>query len=262
MRDAHCHLDLCEDPAAAMAAGAAAGVQGWIVAGVDPEGWARQAAIAEADPRVSVSYGLHPWAAAAASDEQVGPLLEALDAALAGPVRPVGLGELGLDHGRRGPPPTRARQERAFRAQLAMARERDLPVILHLVAAPGRALEILRQDGLPAAGGMVHRWSGPAELVPACVKLGLHLSFSPAFLHSERLRAALVATPDHALLLETDAPDALPDGREVGLDFLPVVLAAAAEVRGESAEALAARCDARLDALFGPRRDIVSPCCS
>lgn len=253
MFDAHCHLDLAEDPSAALAAGEAAGVEGWIVAGVDAAGWDRQAELAAKDDRIFLTYGLHPWTVAAAEDAALDGLLAALDRALdrSGAARAVGLGELGLDHGRRGPPPTRARQERAFRAQLALARARNLPVVLHLVGAPGRALEILRADGLPAAGGMVHRWSGPAELVSAYIKMGLYLSFSPSFLHVDRLAECLRRTPAAALLIETDAPDVLPDGRAVGLDFLPTAIAAAAVIRGEAQADLARRCEDNARGLFG-----------
>lgn len=103
MFDSHCHLDLYlpeEDPAAAWARGRAAGLTGCVVAGVDPEGWARQAALAS--PELNCAYGLHPWTVAAATDEALPGLLEALATWLAR-VPAVGLGELGLDHGRRGP---------------------------------------------------------------------------------------------------------------------------------------------------------------
>lgn len=254
MIDAHCHLDLFapeEAPAAALARGRAAGVTGCVVAGVDPAGWAAQAALPEEG--VWLCYGLHPWTVAAAEDEALPALLERLAAVLDGPRAPVGLGECGLDHGRRGPAPTRARQERALRAQLALARARDLPVVLHVVGAYGKALGVLREEGLPAAGGMVHRWSGPAELVPDFLKLGLHLSFSPAILHVPRLAEALRRVPDERLLLETDAPDALPaeaGGDQIGLESLTRVVAAAAQARGVAPTRLAEAADRNLRRLF------------
>lgn len=262
MFDAHCHLDLCapeRDPADVWARARAAGVWGCVVAGVDPEGWARQAALQL--PEVWCTYGLHPWTVAASDESALPALLDALAAALASSPAPVGLGELGLDHGRRGPPSTRPLQERAFRAQLAMARERDLPVVLHVVGAYGKLLELLARDGLPAAGGMIHRYSGPAELVPDLVATGLHLSFSPAILHVPRLIPALRRVPDGRLLLETDAPDTLP--AQAGADpiepaSLPRVIARAAEERGADRQILAeiseqnARTLFRLPAWNGP----------
>lgn len=256
MLDAHCHLDLYAPeraPAEALAAGRAAGVEGWVIAGVDPAGWRAQAALAAAEPDLWCCYGIHPWTAAAADDEQIPGLLRALSEALDGDPRPVGLGELGLDHGRRGPPATRARQLLVAREQLALARERDLPVVLHVVGAYGTVLELLRRDGLPRRGGMIHRYSGAAEMVPDLVRLGLYLSFSPTILHVARAQGALRATPDERLLLETDAPDRLPEaqgGDEVDLAFLGRVLRTAAAQRDQEASWLSARCDANLHALF------------
>lgn len=256
MLDAHCHLDRFtpeRSPREALRAGREAGVEGCVIAGVDPPGWRAQAALAAREPGLWCCYGVHPWTAAAASDEEIPALLDALSAALDGAPRPVGLGELGLDHGRRGPPPTRDRQRRAAREQLALARARDLPVVLHVVGAYGTMLELLRGDGLPRRGGMIHRYSGPAELVPDLLRLGLYLSFSPAILHVPRLERALLAVPEDRLLLETDAPDRLPDaqgGDEVDLCFLPRVLRAAATRRGQEPSHLSACCDANLRALF------------
>lgn len=256
MFDAHCHLDLHEgSPGEALAAARAVGVQGWILAGVDPPGWAAQAALVRTQSGLFPTYGVHPWTAIRAADAEVSGLLDALSAVLqpSGAAAPVGLGELGLDFGRRGPRDTRARQERVFREQLALARERKLPVVLHVVAAHGLALKIARADGLPVAGGMVHRYSGPAELVAEYARLGLHLSFSPALLHVPRLAAALRATPPDRLLFETDAPDALPEGAggdPIDLDFLPRVVAFAADILGTPAAQLAARTESNARALF------------
>ncbi len=255
MFDAHCHLDLYapdQDPAERWRRGQAAGLLGCVVAGVDPEGWERQAALQLAG--VWHTFGLHPWTVAEAADEQLPDLLDALARRLDDAPWAVGLGELGLDHGRRGPAPTRARQERAFRAQLAMARERRLPVVLHVVGAYGKVLDLLRRDGIPDAGGMIHRYSGPAELVPDLTRLGLHLSFSPAILHVPRLTAALRAVPDAHLLLETDAPDALPDaagGGPIDPEQLPEVVARAAEARGVEATRLARMTEKNARGLFG-----------
>lgn len=258
MIDAHCHLDRFapeRDPAEALAEALAVGVRRVVVAGVDPAGWRAQAALARAHMQVSCTYGLHPWTVAAVADEALPGLLAELERALDGGlgVAPVGLGELGLDHGRRGPAPTRPRQEAAFRAQLRMARARSLPVVLHLVGAPAKALQILGEEPLPA-GGMVHRYSGSAELVPAFLALGLHLSFSAEILYKPRLLDALRRVPLDRLLLETDAPDALPasaGGAAVGLSALPQIVAAAAAARGEDPAEVARATAAAATRLLG-----------
>lgn len=196
--DGHCHLDL---PAfettrdAVRTRALAAGIDGFILAGVDPTGWPRQHQLAQTWPRTWWTLGVHPWRASRAA-------LDHLDAALQ--LHPVAIGEIGLDgHG-----PHRARldlQAEVFRAQLALARAVDLPVVLHVVRAHGRALDIVRRDGLPTAGGVLHHFVGPPGRAQAWLDLGLHLGFvgpSPAAAH----------TPLDRLILESDADQ--PGGRE------------------------------------------------
>ena len=100
-------------------------------------------------------------------------------------------------------------QRSVLREQLAIARARDLPVVLHVVRAHGALVEILKADGLSAAGGMIHGFTGSPESARELVKLGLHVSFSanltrPAFLKARR---ASVVVPWERLLVETDCPD-------------------------------------------------------
>jgi TatD DNase family protein len=184
---------------------------------------------------------------AALDDHGVDVAIEALEVALSAPgeVAPVGLGELGLDRGRRVAPDSLPRQQRAFRAQLAMARDHDLPAVLHLVRCHGAALEILQCDGLPSAGGMVHAFSGSAETARAYAALGLHVSFSTAIARpqSRRLRAACQAVPIELLLVETDSPDQAPTPSGHGHNEpanLELAIAAVALARGEDAVAIAA----------------------
>ncbi|RME28714.1 MAG: TatD family deoxyribonuclease [Deltaproteobacteria bacterium] len=243
MFDAHNHLDRCPDPADALAQARLTGVRGQVLAGVDVAGWRRQAAVARDAPDLWCAYGIHPWTAGSTSEEDHGALVEhlvrALDGALGVP--PCALGELGLDEARRRGPAERKRQRALFRAQLALARERDLPVVLHVVRAHGAALGILRRDGLPAAGGVVHSASTPPDLVPSYLDLGLHLSFGPALTRHDKARAAAALVPQNRLLVETDAPDQAPAGESPpsSPSCLPRVVAALAEVHGVPAEVMA-----------------------
>jgi len=254
MIDAHNHLDRCADPLAERDAARALGVQAQIMAGVDAAGWRAQARLAR-QPDLWVTFGVHPWTAARCDDAELAWALAVLPAALDGAldVAPVGLGELGLDHGRRLPAASSARQERAFRAQLGLARERNLPLVLHIVQAHGRALEILREEGLPAAGGMVHSASIPAELVPAWLDLGLYLSWSGALSRQDKLRAAASRVPLDRLLVETDAPDQPPRGHGTPNRpaWLPEVVAALAGVHGVDAATMAEHTTNNARRLFG-----------
>lgn len=235
MIDAHCHLD---DPRLEaqvdewLTAAAAVGVRHHVLAGVSPRQWPRAVALAARHPGLTVTHGLHPAWVAEGGDWQAG--LEALAAA-----RPRIVGECGLDARY----PELPRQEEAFVAQLALARQLDAPVVLHVVRAHPQALDVIARDGLPRAGGLVHAFSGSAELAERYLRAGLSLSFSGGLLRgpvaARRLYRALLATPDERLLFETDAPDQAPEERARPGTWLPELIHAAAVHRGCSVAALA-----------------------
>jgi len=262
--DAHTHLDRHPDPDAWPRA-REAGVTGCVIAAVGPSGWDTQRRLA-ADPHIAWTVGLHPWWVAdqddAALDQALSALTDRLRAANSAPdeAAPVGIGELGLDAHR----PNLPRQERAFIAQLALAAEVQLPLVLHIVGAHTAALDLLGDHGVPEAGGMVHSFGGSPELARRYLDLGLHLSFSGSITrtHARRARASIVTVPPDRLLLETDAPDQCPEpwaqearGRgeaAVGEpSMLNAVLAEAAALRGEDTTRVAGYTAANARRLFG-----------
>ena len=259
MFDAHCHLDRLPDPVGALRAARAAGVHDVLVAGVDPTGWERQAALSDL-AGVHLAFGLHPTAVAADPAARVA-ALSALAARLTAGGPAVALGETGLDHR----PAFRAvadAQRLAFRAQLDLARQLDLPIVLHVVAAHGAVWDILQQDGLPRAGGMVHAWSGAADLVPRWQQLGLYLSFGGPLTWpgSRRVQEAARACDASLLLIETDAPDQPPEplraalraGQATGHSpaYLGLVAAALARLRGGDDSHIAQQCACNARRLF------------
>ena len=108
----------------------------------------------------------------------------------------VAIGEIGLD-GREGFPPLEL-QQRLFEAQLEVARSYDLPVILHCVQATGLVLALLARCGLPAAGGMVHGFTGSLESAEEFLRLGLHISFGGMVPRSGAKRCRGAAVGDAA----------------------------------------------------------------
>lgn len=240
MFDSHCHLHDVRvmDPDAQIARARAAGVRGFLLAGVDPDGWRDEERLASAHPDVAIALGVHPQIVAEVDDARADAMVAALAARLAAGPRPAAVGEIGLDAlGER--KATLDRQARAFRAQLALARDLDLPVSLHVLRAHGRALEILRSDGVPRAGGVVHSYSGGGELVRDYLALGLSLSFAGAVTKpgARRAREAAVLVPRERLLVETDAPDQTPEPYAPDQNepaFLPAIVAAIAAIRSEA----------------------------
>jgi TatD DNase family protein len=213
----------------------AAGVRRVLLAGVDAADWERQAALADL-PGVSMSLGIHPQVVAAMKSAEQDAELGRLEAALAKRASSVvALGEIGMD----GVGERRASYEAQaalFAAQLRLARAHDLPVILHVLRAHEEALKVLADVGVPKAGGVVHSYSGSAELVPRYLEHGLHLSFSGSVTWHEGGRAAraVEACPADRLLVETDAPDQTPRAHRPDANepaFLTDVVHALAAIR-------------------------------
>lgn len=221
--DAHTHLDAAvflADLDGIVDRAHAAGVTGWAVAGSDPAGWSRVLDVADRTGGIA-TLGLHPWWVDRGTPDEVDAALQRLPDLLT----PHGLGEIGLDHHTARDDQARARQLAAFRHQLALARERDLPVVLHCVRAWSELVGWLRRDGLPRAGGLLHGFTGSAQTATELQGLGLHLGVGRAALGRgaprllETLRQAVLA---ENLVLETDGP--WPDGRGEPADLVEVAM--------------------------------------
>lgn len=240
MFDSHAHLQDArfEHPADVWARAQAAGVKRVLLAGVDAADWARQAALADL-PGVSLSLGIHPQVVAAQDARAREAELARLETALAKrSASVVAVGEIGMD----GVGERRASfeaQAALFAHQLRLAKTNDLPVILHVLRAHEEALKVLAAVGVGPAGGVVHSYSGSAELVPRYLEHGLHLSFSGAVTWHEGGRAAraVEACPRDRLLVETDAPDQTPKSHRPSANepaYLGDVVGALAAIRREA----------------------------
>ena len=204
MLDALLHLPLfasTSDARAHLEQAARDGVSDVICGGTDAR--ATEVAPSTASgPRVHRAFGIHPrHASDQALTEQMRALAARLDSGHA-----VAIGECGLD-GRRGQPPLDV-QERTLRAQLAIARERQLPVILHLVGTWSLALALLEEDGPLPGGGVWHAFAGPKEAIARAQALGLAFSIGGLVLQprARRLHEALPLIAPTLLLVETDMP--------------------------------------------------------
>jgi TatD DNase family protein len=118
----------------------------------------------------------------------------------------VGVGETGLDYHYDHSP--REAQREAFRRHIRLARDAGKPVVVHLREADDDAQKILAEEGVPAAGGVIHCFTSTYEAGARFIELGLHLSFSGVltFRNADPLRAAAARFPLERLLVETDCP--------------------------------------------------------
>lgn len=204
--DTHCHLDAAEfdaDREAVHAAALAAGVERIVVPAVTVDGFEKAKTTVARYPGCVAAYGIHPMYVMPAREAD----LLTLRAWIARE-HPVAVGEIGLDHFVSDVDP--ARQEFFFVEQLKLAREFDLPVLLHVRRAVDPILKQLRRFRL--RGGIAHAFNGSRQQADEFIKLGFGLGFGGAmtFTGSTRIRALAASLPLDSIVLETDAPDIPP----------------------------------------------------
>ena len=235
--DSHCHLDLeplkSGLPQLLLEAGAA-GVTGFVVPGVHPDGWPGISAVAAENPRIMPAYGIHPMHAGNVNDLVLGRLLE-LSA------EGVAIGETGLDPAYSAPLEL---QERAFREQLRVAVTRGLPVLVHCRRAFQRVAAILRDERADRVGGIMHAFSGSVEMAREFIRLGFAISISGTVTWNNAVKPMRVARelPLEHLVLETDAPDMTPQRYRGDFNrpaWITETALRVAEVRGISLEDVA-----------------------
>jgi TatD DNase family protein len=219
--DSHCH-DL--DPESIEAA-SAAGVDRLITVGTDAEQSRAAIDVAQAHDGVWATVGLHPHDAVQGVDTIVG---------LLGEERVVAVGEAGLDyHYDHSPRPV---QQEAFAAQIQLARERDLALVIHTREAWADTFAILAAEGVPART-IFHCFTGGPDEARGCLDLGAYLSFSGivTFKAADDVRAAAALCPLDRLLVETDSPYLTPAphrGRPNQPAYVPLVGAGVAAAKG------------------------------
>ena len=236
--DTHCHLDAAEfdvDREAVAAAAFAAGVERIVIPAVERANFAAVSAVCRDIPGCIPAYGIHPMLVDRARDEDLVALQEAIRNNPA-----IAVGEIGLDFFI--PERDEERQEYFLVEQLKIAREFDLPVLLHVRSAIDAVLKQLRRIAVP--GGIAHAFNGSRSQADAFIKLGFKLGFGGTltFPRATRIRELAATLPLHTIVLETDAPDIPPSWLNRGRNTpgqLPRIAATLAELRGLTLEEVA-----------------------
>jgi TatD DNase family protein len=252
--DTHAHLhfpDLVPELDAVLARARAVGVRRIVTIGTDRETSQAALAIAERDPDIWASVGLHPHDAEHGDDA----LFADLEALAASP-RVVGIGEMGLDFFRNLSP--RPAQDAAFRRQLALARSLGKPAIIHSRDAHAETLAILAEERVRDVGGIMHCFSGDVEIARRCLDLGLLISLAGPVTYPNARALPDVArfVPADRLVVETDCPYLPPQpyrGKRNEPAYLTITAARVADLRKESLEELGPRMAANAMRLFGIR---------
>jgi len=232
--DNHCHLPV-GDPeglAALLADARADGVHGFVNVGCDLDGSRAAILSAAAHADVFATVGVHPHEASGG--------IEGI-AELAGGPEVVAIGECGLDYHYLHSP--RDDQRRVFAAQIRLAHELDLALVIHTREAWEETFEILEREGAPERTVFHCFTGGPAE-ADRCLQLGAVISFSGivTFPGAEDVREAVRACPLDRMMVETDSPYLAPvphRGRKNRPGLVGVVGARLAEIRGVAPEEIA-----------------------
>jgi TatD DNase family protein len=259
--DTHCHLDAPEfddDREAVWARAEAAGVCGAVIPAVEPASWEKTLGCAR-EGVLSVALGVHPQYLAGLDDAALDRAMASLEGRIrsAGP-RVVAVGECGLDGSTDALRATLDRQRGVFLAHVEVARALGLPMVVHVYKAHGEALSAMRATALPERPGVIHSYSGSAELAREHLAMGWHLAMGGAVTRPNARRPveATRAVPRARLLIETDAPDQTPTGAPEGVRrcepaHLGIIARRVAEVRGEDPDDVAAYTRENARALFG-----------
>jgi TatD DNase family protein len=202
--DSHAHLDMKDfdgDRQATLDRALEGGISHIITIGTDLSSSRKALELANIYDFVFSSVGYHPHHAAD-TDLQV---LRELEGLVSEP-KVVAWGEIGLDFYRRYSPPDR--QVEAFRQQLEMAMDLDLPVIIHDREAHAELIEILGQMTKGGAKGVIHCFSGDYDMAMLLIEMGYHISIPGTVTYKKALQVQEVATriPLERMLIETDAP--------------------------------------------------------
>lgn len=209
--DAHCHLDFPvfdADRNQVLQRAKLAGVNKIILAGISAATWPRLLNLVEnaslSSPQLYACLGLHPLFIA---EHQPADLIQLKSLLLENP-NIIALGEIGIDLHSPELQAQAAKQWQFFDAQLALAKELNLPVVIHVRKAMDKVLQRLRHYQLPQ-GGLLHAFSGSQQQAEQLVALGFKLGLGGALTYprANKLRQIVQNLPLTAFLLETDSPD-------------------------------------------------------
>ena len=253
--DTHTHLDFPDfdaDRQALLSRARAEGVDQIVVLAVQQTNWQRVWDLMQTDSKLHAALGLHPVFLDEHRPEHLGTLREWLDR-LAGHPQLCAVGEFGLDYYL--PELDKARQQSLFEAQLQIAKDFQLPALLHVRRSHAPITAALKHYRLERRG-IIHAFSGSLEEAREYLKLGFKLGLggAPTWPQALRLRKVIAELPLEAIVLETDAPDMAPamfPGQRNSPEHLPAIAESLAQIMGVSVERLVEASTRNACELFG-----------
>ncbi|MEW6576335.1 MAG: TatD family hydrolase [Pseudomonadota bacterium] len=250
--DSHCHLNykgLVEQEREVLARARANGVQGMLNISTRESEWDAVIGLAEREPAVWASVGIHPHEA-----DQHGDMTSAKLVEKARHPDVIGIGETGLDYYY--DYSDREQQQASFRQHIVAARESGLPIIVHTRDAEDDTARIMREEMEQGAySGVIHCFTASADFARIALDLGLYISLSGivTFKNAKDLQEIAQTIPDDRLLIETDSPFLAPvphRGRTCEPAFVSDTARFLAELKNIEIESLAAQTTSNFFRLF------------
>lgn len=249
--DTHCHLDFSafdEDRTEVLDACWRQGIGKIIIPAVTKSNWPSVLGLCEQDARLFPALGLHPVFTEQHQDSDLQELERQL---FMHRKQVVAVGEIGLDFYIK--EPDKDKQSIFFETQLQLARQADLPVILHVRKAHDQVLALLQHAGVK--GGTAHAFNGSLQQAKKYIELGFKLGFGGTLTYenANKIHAMAKNLPLDSIVLETDAPDmviASHKGQRNSPVYLPEILQALARLRSEKIEQIAEQTTANAHAVF------------
>ncbi len=239
--DSHAHLDdrrFQKDIDKVLERAKRAGVGKIIHVGFDKQSSINAYKMAEKYENIYAVVGVHPHDAKDLDDD----LLEFLYDIARTKNKIVAIGEIGLDYYRNLSP--KDQQKKAFVRQIALAKELNLPIVIHDRDAHGDTVKIMKEERASRTGGVLHCFSGSWEMARQCIEMGFYISFAGpvTFSNARRILDVIASTPLERILVETDCPYLTPEphrGRRNEPAYVKHVAEKIAEVKGVSFEEIA-----------------------
>ncbi len=248
--DSHCHFDdksFDQDRLDAWQRARNSGVMAHIIPAVTADDWPRVRQTCSSFPGMFPAYGLHPMFCHKHQDSDLQLLRNWIKRE-----HPVALGECGLDFYMHDP--DKQRQLELFEAQLEIAMEFNLPVIIHARKAVEDVINSLHK--YPGLCGVLHSYSGSRQQAERLIGMGFLMSFGGpvTYPNANRLQQLVAELPLESIMLESDAPDqpdSLHRGQRNEPSYLPLILQRISEIRGQPSDIISAQTSANAMQLFG-----------
>ncbi|KAA6470869.1 TatD family hydrolase [Bacillus swezeyi] len=220
-----------------------------VVVGFDRPTITRAMELIEEYDFIYAAIGWHPVDAIDMTDEDLAWIKD-----LSSHEKVVAIGEMGLDyHWDKSPKDI---QKDVFRKQIALAKEVNLPIVIHNRDATEDVVAILREEGAEEVGGIMHCFTGSAEIAKDCINMNFYLSFGGAvtFKNAKKPKEVVKQIPNDRILIETDCPFLTPHpyrGKRNEPSYVKLVAEQIAELKGLTYEEVAVMTTENAKKLFG-----------